>query len=186
MVSQRETDRRLYYDILELAGRTGDAALRNQMLTFGPPPYADTPYPNAVVMGNYPRLETPYMPPRAYVERGTAANLGTYGIFGSEYNFVEKVNVLRGLIDMFTVMYPQLQEIDFRRDAPRLEVPVYILDGAAELPARRDLALEWYTLLDAPVKRIYTFENAGHSVAFEQFEALQRILTETVLAETQP
>ncbi|MBK7895547.1 MAG: hypothetical protein IPJ90_11855 [Anaerolineaceae bacterium] len=48
---------------------------------------------------------------------------------------MEKVNVLRGLIDMFTVMYPQLQEIDFRQDVPSLDVPVYILDGAAELAA---------------------------------------------------
>ncbi len=184
MVSQRETDRRLYCDVLELAGRTGERALRSQMLAFGPPPYADIPYPNAVVMSNYPRLETPYMPPRAYIERGSAANLGPYGIFGSEYNFIEKVNVLRGLIDMFTVMHPQLQGIDFRRDVPRLEVPVYILDGAAELPARRDLALEWYTQLDAPIKRLYTFENSGHSVAFEQFEALHSILTETILTET--
>jgi pimeloyl-ACP methyl ester carboxylesterase len=183
MVSQRETDRRLYYDVLELAGRTGDSALRNQMLAFGPPPYADIPYPNAVVMGNYPRLETPYTPPRAYVERGTAANLGPYGIFGSEYTFVEKANVLRGLIDMFTLMYPQLQGIDFRRDVLQLAVPVYMLDGAAELPARRDLALEWYEQLNAPIKRLYTLENAGHSVAFEHFETLHRILTETVLAE---
>ena len=111
------------------------------MLSYGEPPYEDVPYPNAVVMSLYPQLETPYTPPRAYIERGTAANLGPYGIFGSEYNFVEKVNVLRGLIDMFAIMYPQLQEIDFRQDVPRLEVPVYILDGAAELPARRDLIL---------------------------------------------
>lgn len=70
------------------------------------------------------------------------SNLRPYGIFGSEYSFIEKVNVLRGLIDMFTVMYPQLQGIDFRRDVPRPEVPVYILDGAAEqLSARRELAL---------------------------------------------
>ena len=186
MVSQRETDRRLYYEVLELAGRTGDSALRNQMLAFGPPPYADIPYPNAIVMGAYPRLETPYTPPAAYIARGTAANLGPYGIFGSEYNFIEKFNVLRGLIDMFTVMYPQLQGIDFRRDVPRLEVPVYILDGGAELPARRDLALAWYAQLDAPVKRLYTFENGGHSVAFEHFEALQQILTTTVLPATQP
>ncbi len=184
MVSQRETDRRLYYDVLELAGRTGDRALRNQMLAFGAPPYADIPYPSAIVMSAYPRLETPYTPPAAYIERGMAANLGPYGIFGSEYNFIEKFNVLRGLIDMFTVMYPQLQSIDFRRDVPRLEVPVYILDGAAELPARRDLALAWYEQLDAPIKRLYTFENAGHSVAFEHFDALHRILTETVLVET--
>ena len=103
---------------------------------------------------------------------------------GSEYTLVEKVNVLRGLIDMFTVMYPQLQEIDFRQDVPRLDVPVIILDGAAELAARRELALAWYEQLDAPSKRIYTFENAGHSVAFEQFSELRRILTETVMVES--
>jgi proline iminopeptidase len=88
---------------------------------------------------------------------------------------VEKTNVLRGLIDMFTIMYPQLQEIDFRQDVPRLDVPVYILDGAAELAARRDLVLAWYDQLEAPSKQIYTFDNAGHSVAFEQFSTLHQI-----------
>lgn len=184
MVSQRETDRRLYHAVLALAERSGDAALREQMQAFGEPPYADVPYPNAVVMGQYGRLEVPYTPPRAYIERGSAANLGPYGIFASEYDLVAKVNVLRGLIDMFSVMYPQLQRIDFRRDVPRLEVPVYILDGAAELPERRELALEWYAALEAPLKRIYTFEDAGHSVAFEQFEALHREIVPTILAET--
>jgi pimeloyl-ACP methyl ester carboxylesterase len=137
-------------------------------------------------MGYYPRLEQPYTPPQAYIERGTAANLGFYGIWGSEYNLVEKVNVLRGLIDMFTIMYPQLQAIDFRRDVPRLAVPVYLLDGKAELAARRALALAWYEMLETPIKRIYTFDSAAHSVAFEQFEALQRIITETILPETYP
>lgn len=184
MVSQRETDRRLFYDMLALADRTDDTALREQMLAFGEPPYADVPYPNATVMSYYPRLDTPYTPPTSYIERGSSINLGPYGIGGSEYNFVEKVNVLRGLVDMFAVMYPQLQHLDFRQDVPRLDVPVYILDGAAELSARRDLALEWYEMLDAPIKHLYTFDNAGHSVAFEQFEALHEILTTTILAET--
>ena len=96
------------------------------------------------------------------------------------------MNVLRGLIDMFTLMYPQLQAIDFRQDVHRLDLPVYMLDGAAELMARRDLALAWYDQLDAPIKRIYTFDDAGHSVAFEQFSALHQILTETILPETYP
>lgn len=186
MVSQRETDRRLYQAMLALADRTGDTALRAQLLGFGEPPYGDIPYPNATVMSAYPRLETPYTPPQAYIARGTAANLGPYGIFGSEYTFVEKVNVLRGLIDMFTVMYPQLQGIDFRQDVPRLAVPVYILDGAAELPARRELALEWYAQLEAPRKRLYTFADAGHSVAFEQFAALEQIATQTILGQLHP
>lgn len=186
MVSQRETDRQLYRETLELAERTSNTALTAQMLAFGAPPYADTPYPNAVVMGYYEQLGQPYTPPQDYIERGTAAKVGPWGILGSEYNLVEKVNVLRGLIDMFTLMYPQLQAIDFRQDVPQLDVPVYILDGASELSARRDLALAWYDQLDAPIKRIYTFDDAGHSVAFEQFSALHQILTETILPETYP
>ena len=186
MVSQRETDRRLYRDVLALAAEKGDSALGERMQAFGQPPYDDVPYPNAVVMSYYGQLGQPYSPPRAYIERGTAANLGPYGVLGSEYNLVEKVNVFRGLIDMFTVMYPQLQGIDLRQDVPRLEVPVYILDGKAELPARRDLVFAWYEVLDAPIKRLYSFENAGHSVAFEQFEALEQILVGTVLPETYP
>lgn len=184
MVSQRETDRLLYEEILTLAERTDNVALTEQMLAFGEPPYTDTPYPNAVVMGYYEQLGQPYRPPQDYIDRGTAANVGPWGILGSEYTLVEKVNVLRGLIDMFTLMYPQLQTIDFRQDVPRLDVPVYILDGAAELTARRDLALAWYDQLDAPIKRIYTFDDAGHSVAFEQFSALHQILTETIVPET--
>ena len=186
MVSQRETDRQLYHEVLALAERTGNSALTEQMVSFGEPPYADTPYPNAVVMGQYDALGQPYTPPQDYIERGTAANLGPWGVLGSEYTFVEKVNVLRGLIDMFTLMYPQLQGIDFREDVPRLEVPVYILDGAAELPARRDLALAWYDQLEAPSKQLFTLNNAGHSVAFEQFSALHQILTETIVPETYP
>lgn len=40
---------------------------------------------------------------------------------------------------MFSVMYPQLQGIDFRWDAVQLDVPVYSLDGQAELALRRNL-----------------------------------------------
>ena len=184
MVSQRETDRRLYRDVLALAARTGDTNLEAKMRAYGEPPYADVPYANAFVMGYYDALYKPYTPPPAYVELGSAANLGPYGIFASEYTLVEKVNVLRGLIDMFSVMYPQLQNIDFRKDVTKLEVPVYILDGAAETSARRDLMQEWFGALEAPIKRLYTFENAAHSVAFEQFEAVHKLMTDTVVPET--
>lgn len=186
MVSQRETDRQLYHDILALAERSGNTALTEQMLAFGEPPYADTPYPNAVVMGYYDQLGQPYTPPQDYIARGTAANVGPWGVLGSEYSLVDKVNVMRGLIDMFTLMYPQLQGIDFRQDVPRLEVPVIILDGTKELAARRNLTLAWYDQLEAPSKRIYSFDDAGHSVAFEQFSTLHQILTETMLPETYP
>lgn len=184
MVNVAETDRRIYYNLLTSAGHSGDAALSEALLAYGEPPYADIPFANAFAMGQYEHLYQPYAPPASYIERGASTNIGPFGMLGSEYNLVEKVNVLRGLIDMFTVMYPQIQDIDFRRDAAKLDVPIYMLDGQAELAARRDLALEWFELLDAPIKRMYSFENAAHAVAFEQYEAFHHILKATILPET--
>jgi proline iminopeptidase len=183
MVSQSETDRLLYEDVLEYAASTGDEELAAQMSAFGEPPYADL-YGYAFVMGQYEKLYKPYTPPQAFLEKGRAANLGPWNVLGSEYNFVEKVNVFRGFLDTAAILYPQLQGLDFRQDVPRLDVPLYVLDGAAELDARRDLALEWYEQVDAPIKRIFTFENSAHAPAFEHFEAFTNIMMETVLPET--
>ncbi|MCL4262932.1 MAG: alpha/beta hydrolase [Anaerolineae bacterium] len=183
MVSQSETDRLLYEDVLEYAASTGDEELVAQMRAFGEPPYADL-YGYAFVMAQYEKLYKPYTPPQAFLEKGRAANLGPWNVLGSEYNFVEKVNVFRGFLDTAFILYPQLQGLDFRQDVPRLDVPLYVLDGAAELDARRDLALEWFEQVDAPIKRIFTFKNAAHAPAFEHFEAFTDIMTETVLPET--
>ena len=185
MVSVRETDRRLYQDVLDLAARTGDTALAEEMRAYGEPPYGDF-FASSVVFQQYDRLYRPYTPPAAYAARGTASGIGPWGVFAPEYTLIEKVGVLRGLMDTFAVMYPQLQGVDFRRDVPRLAVPVYIMDGEGELTARRALTLEWYAQLDAPQKHLFTFMDAGHSVAFEEFAAFHRIMVETVLPETYP
>jgi pimeloyl-ACP methyl ester carboxylesterase len=184
MVNVAETDRRIYHDMLKVAQETGDAELEAQLIAFGEPPFADVPYGNGFMLTHYDLLYKPFTPPQAYIERGSSSGIDQFGIMGSEYNLIEKANVLRGLLDTFTVMYPQIQGVDFRTDATRLEVPVYVLDGQAELAARRDLALEWFEGLDAPGKRLYSFENAAHAVAFEQFEAFHAILVETIVPET--
>lgn len=186
MVSQSLTDRIIWRDLLALAEREGDWRLYDRLITFGEPPYREVPWGNAFAMNHYGRLYAPYTPPQPYVDRLREARLGFFGVLGSEYTLIEKVNALRGLIDMFTVMYPQLQEIDFRRDVPALEVPVYVLDGQAELQGRRSLALEWFDRLEAPRKHLYTFENAAHAAAFEEADALREIAVTTILPETQP
>jgi len=56
--------------------------------------------------------------------------------------------------------------------------------GRAELTSRRDLALEWYAELDAPIKRLFSFENAAHSVSLDEFQAFHRILVECIVPET--
>ena len=184
MVDVLETDRRVYLDLIEYAERIGDTALLAELRVMGEPPYRDIPWANSNLLAWYEFLYEPYMPSDGYLLSGEASGLDPFGLYGSEYNFIEKANVLRGLIDTFTLIYPQLYEIDFRDSVRRLEVPVYFLDGAAELDGRRAIALEWFDQLEAPAKKRFTFENAAHSVAFEQADEVQRLLTETIVPAT--
>ena len=184
MVSQRVTDQIIWRDLLAYADRTGNGELYDQVLTLGEPPYRDTPWAYTFVMGNYPLLETEYTPPEAYRQRGQSSGIGPYGILASEYSFVDKANVIRGLVDTFSVMYPQLQKVDFRTDVPSLDVPVYLLDGANELRGRRELALQWFAQLEAPSKKMIPYPDAGHSVVFEEADAFLQLMNEEIVPAT--
>lgn len=185
MVSQRETDLIIYHDLMAYAEEHDDANLLRTLEGFGPPPYTSV-WEYGVVLQNYPKLEGTYDPPQHYIDLVEDSGVGFWGMMGSEYTPIDKINIFRGLIDTFDVMYPQLQDIDFREDVPRLQIPVYILDGEHELRGRRDLAHEWFALLDAPEKRMYTFEDGGHAVAFEHVQDLHRILLDELLPATYP
>jgi pimeloyl-ACP methyl ester carboxylesterase len=66
------------------------------------------------------------------------------------------------------VLYPQLQEVDLRVDAPRLEVPAYMVIGAHEARGRALPANEWFDQLQAPYKERFVFEHSGHRPQFEE------------------
>jgi pimeloyl-ACP methyl ester carboxylesterase len=184
MVDVVETDRIVYHDLLAYAARVGDTALTARLADVGEPPYRDIPWANANLLAWYEYLYEPYTPSDGYRARGDASGLDPFGVLGSEYNLVEKANVLRGLIDTFAILYPQLYGIDFRRDVTSLEVPVYVLDGAAELRGRRELMMEWFDDLQAPSKQRVTYRDAAHSVAFEQADEVLRLLNETIIPST--
>jgi proline iminopeptidase len=182
MVSPKETDQRLFQDMLDYATATGDSSLYETMVAFGEPPYEDI-YAYAHVMGYYDALQpfTPLPEPAAKVEE---AGVGMMGMMASEYSLMDKVNLFRGLIDTFNVMYPQLQEVDFRVDASQLEVPVYLIHGKYELDARGDLVPGYFEQLQAPRKLLVEFEHGSHSPAFDDPESFRTLLTETILPET--
>lgn len=180
MVDVRASDEAIYRDLIVQAMSQGDGELVARLISMGPPPYRGGTLDYATIFSLYPLIQSSYTPPLAYRQRGDAARLGPWGVLGQEYAWLEKINVLRGLLDMNSVMYPQLQALDLRRSARTLEVPVYLLVGEHELAARSDLAREWFDLLDAPDKGWYQLPDSGHSVAFEQADELHRILLNDV------
>jgi pimeloyl-ACP methyl ester carboxylesterase len=186
MVSQRETDGRLYDDVLAYAARTRDDALARRMRAFGRPPYRD-PLAYAVVMGYYEKIE-PYTPPAAYVDLGNRPGngVGPMGIRASEYGLIDRVNVVRGLVDTFGVLYPQLQGVDFRRDVTRLDVPVYVLLGDHELAARAALVPQWLAGLSAPRVVLERYHDSAHAPHAQEFQRFHRFMLDTVLVQTYP
>jgi hypothetical protein len=117
MVDPRATDRLYYQDTLAWAERTGATEVARQLTRNGPPPYAD-PLKYEPVLGNEQEVY-------AYDDSGLAegANGFSENLFHDEYSLMEQAHLFAGFLDTFVALYPQLQEIDFRTQVTRLEIP---------------------------------------------------------------
>lgn len=157
MVDQQETDRLMWAESLAYAERVGDDAFAARLRDMGEPPYDDALlYPIAIASN--PEWQDYASGPDHDGRSSYPANL-----LVAEYTLTEQVRSAAALIDTFALVYPQLQEIDFRTQVPRLEVPVLVVQGAHEAPGRDVLAREWAASLDAPEVTVVTFDHGGHT-----------------------
>ncbi|MCW3813344.1 alpha/beta hydrolase [Micromonospora sp. DR5-3] len=163
VVSLREADRSQYADTLAWARRTGRAGLADRMAAQGPPPYRD--------IWAYEPLLTNEAGAFAFDRAGAGEDeTGMVGNLGvPEYSPLETAHVF-GFLDGWDVLYPRLQDLDFRRDVRQLQVPAYFVDGAHEVPGRLRLFDEWYAQLQAPRKDHLVIPGAGHRSLFERPE----------------
>ena len=102
-------------------------------------------------------------------------------LLSPEYGLYDKVNWFRGVMDSLDAVYPQLWYVDFRRSAPRLEVPVYFLIGRHDVNAPPVLAQEYYRLLDAPHKEWIWFDSSGHNPWVSEAPAFAAVVVDRFL-----
>jgi pimeloyl-ACP methyl ester carboxylesterase len=126
----------------------------------------------------------PQVYPYDHTHNSEGAGGFTENLFVKEYTLIEQLHALAGFFDVFSVLYPQLQDTDFRKDAAKLAVPVYLMEGRFEAPGRLGPAKQWFDQLDAPSKQWITFETSGHRPLFEQPDLFSQQMTDTVLAHT--
>lgn len=162
MVDIAETDRIFYDDTLAWARGQGDTRLAARLEAAGPPPYAD--------LLNYPLVLSHEQQVYPYDHSVNAEGAGQMleNLPVPEYSPLDLVNIVRGLLDTFATLYPQLQDVDLRQTAVRLEVPVHLVEGRYEPRGRKALARQWFELLQAPSKRWSEFDTSGHRPLFEQ------------------
>lgn len=178
MVDPTATDVHFYDDTLAWARRTGNDALVDTLVASGPPPYTD-PLDYVPALG-YEHELYPY----DHSENSEGAGQMGENIFVEEYTLLDKLHAFAGVMDTFALLYPELEGIDFRTQAVRLEVPVYLVQGAHEAPGRAEPAQEWFDALAAPDKELFVLDTSGHRPLWEQPEEFHDVLTETVLPQT--
>ena len=107
--------------------------------------------------------------------------------FPGGYTLPEKVNLWRGrAFSRSFGLWDQLIRIDLRERVPRLEIPVYFLEGAYDYTCATELARDYFRRLDAPMKGFYEFGDSAHSPVLEEPALAHRILLGDVLAGTNP
>jgi pimeloyl-ACP methyl ester carboxylesterase len=180
MVSQRETDRMFFEDTVAWAERTGKGELADDLRAQGPPPYREAW--RYAAMLSYERQWNEYQRSPEYDAKGEMP----LNVLVGEYSLVEQIQAFNAFLDTAAVLYPQLQEIDFRRDVRRLDVPVYLVQGRHEARGRAVLANAWFDLLQAPTKQLIIFADSGHRPLFEEPDRFHSVMLERVLAETYP
>ncbi len=176
MVSPLATDTIFYEDTLAWAQANGKNGLADDLLEIGPPPYERMlDYETALSSEHevYPYDHSA----NSEGEGGFSENL-----FVSEYTLVDQIHLLGAFMDTFSVVYPQLQEIDFRRTATELAVPVFFVQGAHEAGGRAEVFDEWYPTLGAPIKDVTFLATSGHRPLWEQPEEFVDYMVTTVLA----
>ena len=180
MVSPVATDRIFYEDTVAWAMTSGQTGLLDELVSIGPPPYDEMfPYETALAHEHdvYPYDHSL----NAEGEGGFSENF-----IVSEYALIDQVHLLGAFMDTFAMLYPQIQEIDFRRTATEFETPMFFVQGANEARGRAEPFDEWYPMIEAPIKEMAVLETSGHRPLWEQPHEFVEFMVGTVLTQTSP
>lgn len=159
MISFLDTEMLDYELAMDVAREKGDDKTLETLVSNGPPPYygKDVTWKSAAYL-NY---LSSYMTQNPEIQNG---GYNTFrDLFASEYGILDKINYLRGIVNTFNAVYPQLYDVDLRVDCTKLKVPVYFFIGRHDINAPTSLVEEYFEILDAPIKELVWFEHSGHS-----------------------
>lgn len=176
MVNTTENDILGYEFALDYLEKKGDIKTLERLRRNGPPPYT-----GENVTGRYvdylDELNVYMGMPRLSVI------VPIVPFFATEYGYVDKINHTRGIIDSFDAIYPQLKDLDFITQAPKLEVPVYFFAGRYDVNAMYSIVEEYYNVLEAPRKELIWLEG-GHGLGGDNVHQFVDVMINKVLAET--
>ena len=179
MVDFKETEIIDYELAIKLAEEEGNTKLVEKLKKQGLPPY----YGKDVTLksATYLMYLSDYMTKNPSIHRPGYQTLTDMA--GPEYGLYDKVNYGLGVLNTYNHVYPQLYDFDLRKQAVKLEVPVYILQGRHDINAPAVLVEEYFQKLQAPTKELIWFEHSGHSPWINERERFVNTLVNVALKD---
>jgi len=100
-----------------------------------------------------------------------------------EYSVLDLLRLAVGtVLGPASTFWDYLETVDLMEQAPRLEVPVFFLQGRHDYNTPAVLVERYYRALEAPRgKRLVWFEDSAHRPHLEETEEFSRVLIEEVL-----
>lgn len=178
MINTTQNDVMGYELALEYMAEKGEIKTVEELRKNGPPPYYGDSMLGKYVA--YLDVLNEYMGSLRYT-----IVVPIIPFMAPEYGLVDKINHTRGLVDSFPVVYPQLGNLDFKTQANKLDVPVYIFAGRDDVNAMSSLVEEYFNVLEAPRKELIWLEG-GHGLSGENVHQFVDVMVNTVLPETYP
>src|SRR6185436_4600182 len=116
-----------------------------------------------------------------------ASRIGAFGLvltsllFSREYSLRDRLNFFRGIFDSMRLLWPELLRVDLTRAVPRLNVPVFFVEGRFDREAPSNLAARYFESLQAPAKELVWFDRSAHMPNWEERDRFTHMMLEKVL-----
>ena len=91
---------------------------------------------------------------------------------------------LKQALETSGALYDEIYQMNFFRQFPSLNCPVYFLTGRKDFSTNSILTEKFYKRVKAPKKRLFWFEKSAHNLPDSEPDLMQEIILKKILAET--
>lgn len=159
------------YDyVLEMATKNNDQKALDDLMRIGRPPYKDTVRDTA--------RQRRWLAKYEGVERkvNTLKDIVLGSIFSPEYTGIDGIRFALGNKFSADAMWGHNKDLDFIRDIPEVQVPIYFCAGRYDYNTPSVLIEKYYNQIIAPKKEFIWFEESAHFPLFEEEEKFNELV----------
>ncbi|HSH39663.1 MAG TPA: alpha/beta hydrolase [Chthoniobacterales bacterium] len=178
VADMRESERLLYDFAMDSASKENNGEALRELREVGPPPFESAKH-----LQTSQKWVNEFAPDRfGAIARERLELL----FFSPACSLRDLWRMVRGAKFSFDHLWRELFSTNLFQLVPRMEVPVYFLEGRNDHVVTAAVAERYFDALEAPRgKRFIWFEHSAHWPQLDEPEKFRRVMVEQVLAENQ-